>query len=80
MKLWVSTALTPYSNEYGLVAAVAETRDEAVSKIRAKLEAENTNYVPQQKYIRNLLEDLESTIQEIEDGVIVDWSPAEKRR
>jgi len=36
-KLWIGTALTPHGNEYGLVAVVAETHEEAMAKEGAKL-------------------------------------------
>ena len=36
-KLWISSALSPYGNPYGLVAVVAETREEAIEKAHAKL-------------------------------------------
>ncbi|HWT47122.1 MAG TPA: hypothetical protein VN255_00565 [Mycobacterium sp.] len=36
-KLWIGTALTPYRNECGLVAVVAETHEEAMAKAGAKL-------------------------------------------
>jgi hypothetical protein len=37
-KLLIGTALTPYGNEYGLVAVVAETDKEATAKAGAKLD------------------------------------------
>jgi hypothetical protein len=57
MKLWIGSALTPYGNEYGLVAVVAETREEAIAKANAKLSLDDPgNYIPNQKYAEALLD------------------------
>ena len=38
MKLWISTAVGPSAEPWGTVAAVAETRDEAIETARQRLE------------------------------------------
>lgn len=82
-KLWISTAQTPYGNEYGLVAVVAATREEAIAKASAKLQlafgGDKGVHVPSRRYAKELLDGL-AAIREVEDEVFVDWSPAERRR
>ena len=81
MTLWVSSATTPYGNEFGTVAAVAETREDALRKIRHHLEEiGEQGYVPAEQYRRNLIESLESTLTKVTKEVIVDWTPSESRR
>ena len=75
-KLWISSALTSYGNEYGLVAVVAETREEAIAKANAKLSLDDPgNYVPNQRYAEALLDNLDA-MSEITDGVFIDWDAA----
>jgi hypothetical protein len=75
-KLWTSCALTPYGNEYGLVAVVAETREEAIALANAKLSLDDPgNYVPDQRYAEALHDNLD-TMSEVADGVFIDWSAA----
>jgi hypothetical protein len=72
-KLWTSSALTPYGNDYGLVAVVAETREEAIAKANAKLQLDDPgNYIPNQRYAQALLDNLD-TMSEIPDEVFIDW-------
>jgi hypothetical protein len=79
VKLWISAALTPYGNEYGLVAVVGETREEAIAKASAKLKLNDpANYVPDQLHARALLNGL-YTMREIEDAVFIDWEAARSR-
>jgi hypothetical protein len=73
-KLWVGSALTPYGNEYGLVAVVAETRDEAIAKARREL-SQNHSYVPHKRYADALLDNLDNMC-EVREGVVVDWDAA----
>ena len=74
MKLWISSALTPHGNEYGLVAVVAETRDEAIAKVNAKLSLDDPgNYVPNRSYVEALLDNLDA-MREVTDEVFIDWS------
>ena len=76
VKLWISTAMSPPGNPYGLVAVVAETKDEAIAKIRAAIEeAGPSNHPPTQQYTRDLLNALDAEIEEVVEGVFVDWSP-----
>lgn len=79
MKLWISTAATPHGNEYGLVAVVAETREEAMAKARAKLDAAlaTATYAPARDYARVLLDGL-GDMREADNGVVIDWTPAER--
>lgn len=80
MKLWISTAITPHGNEYGLVAVIAETREEAIAKAGAKLDLDDhRNYVPDQRYAQALLDNL-ATISEVKDEVFIDWEAARQRR
>lgn len=80
MKLWIGTALTAYGNEYGLVAVVAETREEAIAKANAKLSLSDPgNYVPDQRYAQALLDNL-GAMRVVEDEVFVDWEAARQRR
>ncbi|GAB4671361.1 hypothetical protein [Mycobacterium avium] len=76
-KLWLGTALTPHGNEYGAVVVIAETWEEAIAKASAELSSGADNYVPNQQYANALLDNL-ANIQEISDGVFVDWSPSRK--
>jgi hypothetical protein len=72
MKLWIGTALTPYGNEYGFVAVVAETREEAIAKVNAKLQLDDPgNYVPNQRYAEALLDNLDA-LREVTDEVFID--------
>jgi magnesium chelatase family protein len=76
MKLWISSALTPHGNEYGLVAVVAETREEAIAKANAKLSIDEPgNYVPNQRYAEALLDNLDA-MSEVTDEVFIDWDAA----
>jgi hypothetical protein len=80
VKLWISAALTPHGNEYGLVAVVAETREEAIAKANAKLSLSDPgNYVPNQRYAQALLDNLDA-MREVKDEVLVDWDAARPRR
>ena len=74
-KLWITQAQTPYGNGYGVVAVLAETRQEAIAKARPKIEASvaRETYVPSQRYYRSLLDNL-GDMREAEDGVFVDWT------
>jgi hypothetical protein len=75
-KLWISSALTPYGNEYGRVAVVAETREEAIAKANAKLQLDDPgNYIPNRRYAKALLDNLDA-MSEIEDEVFIDWDGA----
>ena len=69
-RLWVGGALTSYGNEYGLVAAVAETRDSAIAKMRVELHdaIAKAGHVPSQRYAKALLGDLDSTVREVAIG------------
>jgi hypothetical protein len=75
-KLWIGTALTPYGNEYGLVAVVAETREEAIAKAKLSLD-DPGNYVPNQRYAGGLLDNLDA-MSEIADEVFIDWDAAHR--
>ena len=77
-RLWVGGALTSYGNEYGLVAAVAETRDSAIAKMRVELHdaIAKAGHVPSQRYAKALLGDLDSTVREVTAGGIVNWDAA----
>jgi hypothetical protein len=80
VKLWISAALTPHGNEYGLVAVVAETREEAIAKANAKLSLSDPgNYVPNQRYAQALLDNLDA-MREVKDEVLIDWEAARQRR
>jgi hypothetical protein len=74
-KLWISSALTQYGNEYGLIAVIAATEEEAIAKIRQELEQNHSNYVPIQHYVQALLDNLDN-IREVPSGVVVDWDAA----
>jgi hypothetical protein len=80
-KLWISTAETPYGNEYGVVAVIAATREEAIAKAATKVEEslKGETYVPNQRYVRSLLDGL-SEIREVQDEVHIDWTPPRRRR
>lgn len=77
--LWISAAETPYGNEFGLVAVIAATREEAMAKAGAKLELTANNYVPDRRYAQALLDGL-GAIREVEDDVFIDWTASERRR
>jgi hypothetical protein len=73
MKLWISSALTPHGNEYGLIAVVAETREEAIAKANAKLSLDDPgNYVPNRSYVEALLDNLDA-MSEVTDEVFIGW-------
>ena len=75
-RLWISSAVTPYGNEYGLVAVVAETREEAIAKANAKLCLDDPgNYIPNQRYAQALLDNLDA-MPEVTDEVFIDWDAA----
>ena len=75
-KLWISSALTPNGSEYGLVAVTAETREEALAKVNAKLSlGDPVNYVPNRRHAQALLDNLDA-IREVEDEVFIDWDAA----
>jgi hypothetical protein len=75
-KLWITAAETPYGNEYGSVAVIAETKEGAIAKARPKIEASLAleAYVPSQRHYQSLLDGLDD-IREAEDGVFVDGDP-----
>lgn|GEM_PF-3483175 len=78
-KLWIGSALTPYGNEYGLIAVIAETREEAIAKANAKLQIDGPgNYIPDQRYAEALLDNL-AAMREVTDEVLVDWDAAAHR-
>ena len=79
MKLWISSALTASGHEYGAVAVVAATREEATVKVRAALARQSAGAQPDQRYIDNLADNLEATLSEYPEGVFIDWSPVERR-
>jgi hypothetical protein len=78
-KLWITAAQTPYGNEYGAVAVIAATREEAIAKAAAKLQESKSTYVPDQGYTQALLDSL-GAISEVEDEVFIDWSHAKRRQ
>lgn len=79
-KLWTAAAETPHGNEYGCVAVIAETKEEAITKARLKIEADlaRESYVPSQRYCRSLLANL-GDMREAEDGTFVDWTVTHRR-
>ncbi|OBA57320.1 hypothetical protein A5647_24205 [Mycobacterium sp. 1100029.7] len=79
-KLWVGAALSPYGNEYGLIAVVAETKDEAITKARNELSSGHSNHGHQQyqDYADALLENLDN-ISEIKEGIVIDWDAARRQ-
>jgi hypothetical protein len=78
-KLWTSSAVTSYGNEYGLVAVVAETREEAIALANAKLEINGPgNYVPNQRYAQALLDNLDA-MSEVPDEVFIDWDAGDSK-
>jgi hypothetical protein len=80
VKLWIGTALTPHGNEYGLVAVVAETREEAIAKANAKLSlGDPGNYVPDQRYAQALLDNL-GAMREVGDEVFIEGEATRSRR
>lgn len=79
VKLWASHAATPHGADYGQIAVVAETREEAIAKGRASLLSVKHGYVPDQRYADALLENL-NDMYEVTDGVIVDWESQHRRR
>jgi hypothetical protein len=76
-KLWITRALTPYGNEYGLVAVLAQTQEEAIAKAKAELQGAPGNYVPHQQYAQALLDNL-AAMREVTDGVVIDWDAASR--
>jgi hypothetical protein len=74
MKLWFSTA----KPGYGLVVVIAETWEEAVAKAKLPLDDPDDNYIPRQRYAQALLDNL-GAMEEVKDGVFIDWSPSERR-
>ena len=75
MKLWISSGY----DGYGLVAAIAETREEAIAKASAKLSAEGAGrHLSGERYKQGLLDNLDGMMQ-IEDGVFVDWDQLLRR-
>lgn len=81
MKLWISSAMSPYGNPYGLIAVIAETREEAITKAREWITSNrgSCGYVPIDNYAQNILNNLDTEMEEATSGVVIDWSPAEKR-
>jgi hypothetical protein len=78
-KLWASHAATPYGNDYGQIAVVAATREEAIAKARLMLSSQKHSYVPDQRYADALLDNLDS-MYEVTDGVVVDWDSQQPTR
>lgn len=73
MKLWISTAMKPPGDPYGLVAIVADTKDEAIAKARTAIEADPSDHRPTQQYVQELLAALDGEIEEVAEGVFIDW-------
>lgn len=82
MKLWISSAMSPYGNPYGLIAVIAETREEAITKAREWITSNRPQgaHGPLDDYAQNILGNLDAEMEEQSSGVVVDWSPAERRR
>lgn len=80
-KLWTSAALSPHGNEYGLTVVMAPNREAAIEKISAALggASDGEGYVPRRRYLDNLRENVAATLAEVPEGVVIDFSPAEKR-
>lgn len=78
-KLWIGSARTPYGNEYGLIAVIAETKDEAITKARAELSAGHSGpgHHQYQSYADALLDNLDN-ICEVKEGIVIDWDPARR--
>lgn len=67
--LWYAPSFTPYGNEGDTFAlAEADTKEEAVEKIRARATTVRGNYVPRQKRIDGI--DL-SALRPVEEGAFV---------
>lgn len=79
--LWISAAVTPDGTEFGTVAVIAATREEAIAKAGAKLELalKGENYRPAAKYAQALLDNLDG-MSEVEGDVFIEWAPTERRR
>jgi hypothetical protein len=80
MALWVSTALSLRGTPYGLAAVCADSRDEAIALIREAIETDPSDHPPTQQYQRELLADLEGSIDEVPEGVFIDWTPSTRPR
>jgi hypothetical protein len=66
-------------NPYGLAVCIADTREEAAAKIWAAIaEAGPSAHPPTQQYVKELLDALDDSIEEIPEGVFVDWTPPTK--
>ena len=79
-RLWISRALSPYGNdEFGVVAVVAKTQDEAIAKASEKLALDQSNCVPRQGYAQALMDNLDA-MSEVTDEVFIDWTPSERKR
>jgi hypothetical protein len=76
-KLWIATARTQYGSEYGLIAVIAATREEAIKKAHQELLSgrDSSSYVPYQDYADALRVNLDNII-EIPGGVFIDWDAA----
>ncbi len=76
MALWISSALNRRGISYGLAVCVADSRDEAVALIREAIaEAGPSDHPPTQQYTKELLADLDGSLEEIPGPAFVDWSP-----
>jgi hypothetical protein len=79
-RLWISSAVSPYGNPYGAVAVIAETRAQAVAKVRQELADRKGGYVPADRYAKNILENLEEQLTEVASGVLIDWDAVYNKR
>jgi hypothetical protein len=78
MQLWVSSALNADGDAYGQAAVIADSREEALTKIRRHLdEVRESDLLPVEQYRHNLLAAADVTLCNYGEEAAVDWSPAE---
>ena len=75
-KLYVSAAMLDYDDPWNLMAVVADSREEAIERVREVLQAEDDI---NEQYRNNMLANLDS-LQVVESGVFIDWEPGMRRR
>lgn len=78
-RMWISAAVSPDGNEFGSIAVMAVSREEAVEKAREALKDAGGKYVRCQRYAANLVANLDR-MRVIESGVLIDWGPCEEKK
>jgi hypothetical protein len=80
MKLWVGSAMSRHGEPYGVIACIAESKGEAIAKIRNEIERDPSTHPRLRQMERDILDHLDVEVEEVGEQVFIDWSPATSSR